>query len=326
MFDFHYDLLSYIYMNKNNIKKIKRHCNKIFKNNITGGIFNLFYMTKEEMKGELGIEPQEIDIIENLKTVINIIDKYNLIPQNTNYIFGIEGLDYLKNIEDINILYKMGVRAINPVWSNENKFGGGIRSKIGLTKLGEKLIDKLVDMNIIIDLSHSNEKTFFDIINICKDLKQKGKNPLVIASHSNAKTICDVPRNLSDEQLLEIKNLNGIVGIVEIKNFCRDSENLKENFEQDYIKHINYVRHLFGGVDNIGVATDDMSYYKIDRKYYKNLNIYKLEESYSRIRKLLIENNYSEGEVEKILKENVLPRLRSDGYINKLETQIPIYI
>ena len=176
--------------------------------------------------------------------------------------------------------------------------------KFGLTKLGEELIYKLVDKNIAIDLSHSNEKTFFDITSICKKLKQKGKNPLVIASHSNVKAIFDVPRNLTDKQLLEIKILNGIVGIVEIKNFCRNSENLKENFEQAYIKHINYVRDLFGGIDNIGIATDDMSYYKIDKKYYKNLNIYKLEEVAKGIKRLLLDNKYNQEEVEKIMESN----------------------
>jgi len=177
--------------------------------------------------------------------------------------------------------------------------------KSGLTKLGEELIYKLVDKNITIDLSHSNEKTFFDIINICKKLKKKGKNPLVIESHSNVKAICDVSRNLTDEQLLEIKNLNGIIGIVEIKSFCRVSENLKEDFQQDYIRHINYVKDLFGGVDNIGVSTDDMSYYRINRRYYKNLNIFKLEEVACRITELLLENGYSEEDVEKIIRGNV---------------------
>ena len=158
--------------------------------------------------------------------------------------------------------------------------------KSGLTKLGEKLINKLVEKEIAIDLSHSNEQTFFDIINMCKTLKQNGKNPIVIASHSNVKEICDVPRNLTNKQLLAIKDLNGIVGIVGIKNFCKISENLKEDFEKDYISHINYVRELFGGVDNIGVATDDMSYYKVDKRYYKKLNIYRIEEVSYKINQL----------------------------------------
>ena len=138
MFDLHYDLLTYIYINRNNIDKVKKHCNRMFHNNITGGIFNLFYMAEDEMKNELAIKLEEIDVIENLKTVKSIIDKNNLIPPNISYIFGIEGLDYLRNIEDIDILNEMGVKSVNPVWSNENKFGGGVRSKIRTYQIRRK--------------------------------------------------------------------------------------------------------------------------------------------------------------------------------------------
>lgn len=138
MFDLHYDLLTYIYINRNDIKKIKKHCKNIFKNNLTGGIFNLFYMSKQEMQEELNVEVKEIDIIKNLKEVKDIIEKNNLLPHNVKYIFGIEGLDYLQNIEDINVLYDLGVRSVNPVWNNENKFGGGIRSKIRTYELGKR--------------------------------------------------------------------------------------------------------------------------------------------------------------------------------------------
>ena len=122
MFDLHYDLLTYIYMNKNNLEEVKRHIDKIFRNNITGGIFNLFYMSEKEMYDELGIEKKDIDIIENLKVVKDIINKENLIPNNIKYTFGIEGLDYLSNISDIDKLYDLGVRSVNIVWNNDNKF------------------------------------------------------------------------------------------------------------------------------------------------------------------------------------------------------------
>ena len=88
MFDLHYDLLTYIYMNKNNLKEVKEHSEKIFKDNITGGIFNLFYMSPKEMKEELGIEKDEINIIQNLKTVNKLIYENNLIPPNIKYIYG----------------------------------------------------------------------------------------------------------------------------------------------------------------------------------------------------------------------------------------------
>lgn len=303
LFDLHYDLLTYIYVNKNNIEKIKKHCKKIFKNNDYGGIFNLFYMSKKEMKEELNINEEEIDIIKNLEKAKKTIQEEKLIPNNVRYIFGIEGLDYLQKIEDIDILYENGVRSVNPVWSNSNKFGGGIRNENqGLTNLGKKLIYKLIEKEIAIDLSHANKKTFWDVIKICEDLKSY--NPKVMASHSNSKEICDVPRNLEDSQIIAIKDLGGIIGAVSIKNFCKDTKNLNEEFEKEYIKHINHIKYILGGVDNIGVATDDMSYYEIDPEYYKNLNIYKLENISLQLQKLLIRNGYTESETEKILYKN----------------------
>ena len=122
---------------------LKKYFKKIYnKQNIVGGIFNLFYMSQKEMKEELNIEPQEIDIIKNLKLVKELIEKYNLIPKEAKYIMGIEGLDYLDKIEDIDKIYKLGVRSVNIVWNNNNKFGGGARGdkNQGLTKLGEELI------------------------------------------------------------------------------------------------------------------------------------------------------------------------------------------
>ena len=305
MFDCHYDLLTYIYMNRRNLRSVISYCRKIFNNNITGGIFNLFYMSEKEMQEELGIYSKEIDVIQNLKTVNYLIRKYRIIPSNIKYMIGIEGLDYLRDINDIDILYNLGLRSTGIVWNNKNKFGAGVRyeNTEGLTNLGEQLVEKLVNKRIAIDLSHANEKTFYDIIYKCQELKSKGLDPIVFASHSNAKMYCNVPRNLTDRQLLEIKKLDGIIGIVSIKDFCTRYKDL--DYEKAYIYHILYLKKLFGNVNNIAVATDDMSYYKIQPEIYQNMNVFKQEEVKQKIEKLLLENGFSIQEIEKILFKNV---------------------
>ena len=172
MFDCHYDLLTYIYMNKDNLREVKSHCKKTFKDNITGGIFNLFYMSPKEMDEELGIKKEDINIIKNLKDVNKLIKENNIIPNNVKYIYGIEGLDYLEKLEDLDEIYNLGVKSTNIVWNNDNKFGGGAKGdkNRGLTDLGRKLVQKLVDKKIAIDLSHSSKKTFYDIIELCLSL------------------------------------------------------------------------------------------------------------------------------------------------------------
>ena len=319
MIDCHYDLLTYILIKKDEKEFLRNYCKNVYKkDNITGGIFNLFYMTEQEMKEELGIEKNQINLIENLKEVKEYIRLNKIIPDNINYIFGIEGLDYLEKIDDIDILYSLGLRSTNPVWSNKNKFGGGVRAnnKEGLTKLGKILIKKLVNKKIAIDLSHANETTFFDIINICKKMKKEGKDPIVFASHSNAKKVCNVPRNLTDEQILARKELGGIIGVVSIKNFCIDTNdicNKNIDYEQKYIENITYIKNILGGVDNIAVATDDMKYYFIDPEYYQNINIYPHFNVKEKLKKALEKNDYNEIQIKKILednfKEKILKRL-----------------
>ena len=279
MFDYHYDLLTEVYLNRNNIQKLKQYYRRAYnKNNITGGIFNLFFMSEKEMEEELGIQKEELNLKKMLFTVHKIIEENKLIPDEISYVYGIEGLDYLENIEDIEYLYNLGVRSTNIVWNNENKFGGGSKasSNAGLTLLGRKLVNKLVECNVTIDLSHANEKTFFDITDYLFYLRDKGKKVKVIASHSNAKKICNVPRNLTDDQLLTIKKLGGIVGVVGIKRFCKTG-NIDEVTINDYLKHIEYISNLFGGKEQIGIATDDMKYYPIDKDYYDRANLFGIE-------------------------------------------------
>jgi len=307
MYDCHYDLLTYIYMNKNNLEEVKMHCKNIFNNNIKGGIFNLFYMSQEEMIEELGIKKNEINIIDNLKEVKKLIEEYDLIPNNIEYKIGIEGLDYLESIEDIEKLYKLGVRSVNPVWNNHNKFGTGVRpckilnKQKGLTKLGKELIYKLIKTNIAIDLSHSDEETFWDIINECK--KYKELKPKVLASHSNCRAICDVPRNLTDEQIRAIGEFGGIIGVVSIKGFCSKET---DNYEKKYIEHIQHIKNILGDVQSIALATDDMGYYKVDREYYKTINIFRQDKVKGEIEKLLTKYNFTNYEVKRILEQNFI--------------------
>ncbi len=328
MFDCHYDLLTYIYMNREKVSEVREYCNKIFNNNITGGIFNLFYMSEQEMYDELGIEAKDINIIENLKDVKELIKRENLIPNNIKYIFGIEGLDYLKKISDMEELYKLGVRSVNPVWNNHNKFGTGVRpikiinKQKGLTKLGKKLIKKLIKLGIAIDVSHADEETFWDIIEECEKLTKEheqigGENsgkttyihnkkikPKIFASHSNCKAICDVPRNLTDKQIRTIANFGGIIGIVSVKDFC--SQDSHTNFEEQYIKHILHIKDILKNVDNIALATDDMTYYKIEPEYYQNMNIFNQANVSECITKLLQENEFSDKEIKQIMYENYM--------------------
>jgi len=310
MYDMHYDLLTILYMNNTNNKfanknKLIEDLKKMYNNNIIGGIINLYFMNEKEMLDELDITKKELNVNEMFRKSIQILNNYkdkNIIPKNIDYIYGIEGCDYIENIEDLDYLYKLGLRSIIPVWNNKNKYGSGFKSDIGLTKEGINLIKKAIDLGIIIDVSHANEKTFDDILNIVSE-ERKYKKIYLIASHSNLKTLCNRERNLTDKQILKLKQTDGYIGLFTNSNFTSLNRNLSyKQRRTNFINHLKYLIEILKfDYKKIIISTDDMNF-SPDINYH-NLETYKLENIYSLIRKD-IENNFSKEIADAVLVEN----------------------
>ena len=98
-----------------------------------------------------------------------------------------------------------GVRMIAPVWNAENALAGSCMTGGGLTAQGREFVRRAQRAGIIVDVSHSSERTFWDICEIAE-------KPIV-ASHSNAKAVCGHVRNLTDEQFRAICDLGGTAGL-----------------------------------------------------------------------------------------------------------------
>ena len=331
MYDMHYDLLTIIYYNmKNNNKmanpeKMITDCQKIYnKGNIIGGIINLYFMSKDEMKKELDINEDELMDIKSMfqKSISNLelLKQTGIIPSNIYFMYSIEGCDYLKDENDLEVLYEMGLRSILPVWNEKNKFGSGNRSKDGLTELGIKLIKKAIELNMIIDVSHANEQTFYDILNVIETEKKLGKKVNLIASHSNVRSLCDRERNLNDEQLRKLKDLAGYIGLFTNGNFLsKDNETISyEERQNNYLKHLNYIINNIGfSTDKILVSTDDMNF-DPDESYH-NLEAFPIEMISTKLHDL-IEKNYNKEIADNILVNNaqeLFKNIKQKVYINK---------
>ena len=318
MFDAHYDLLSiaYICYLKNDYSYLEERI-KLYRNdNVQGVIANLYFMSEEEMKEELHPKyyQKEVSVVEMFRISTEIIKSY--LP-NTDLIFSIEGCDFLET-SDLDELYSLGLRNILPVWNNKNKYASGNRSNQGLTEEGKCLLDKAIELGISIDLSHANRKSFDDITSYLMEKEASGEDFFVMASHSNARSICERERNLEDDQLLAIKELNGLVGVFSNRNFIVP-ESLKEKVnqqekEQYYLEHINHIVDLIG-IDYVVLATDDMDFCKEADAEYGKVQIY----SYDNIAKSVqstLEQSYSIEDTYQIMYGNM--KQRYDMINNKI--------
>ncbi len=92
-------------------------------------------------------------------------------------------------------------------WNEENRLatGAGGDPARGLTALGRQALRRMEERGMFIDVSHLNDGGFREVLGL--------SHGPVIASHSNCRTLCDVPRNLTDDQLWAIRDSGGVVGV-----------------------------------------------------------------------------------------------------------------
>lgn len=167
---------------------------------------------------------------------------------------GAEAID--DDLLNLDLLYKLGLRSLGPVWSRPTKFAHGVPFKFpgspdtgpGLTTLGESLVKRCNELRILIDLSHMNEKGFWDVARL-------STAPLV-ATHSNVHAICPATRNLTDRQLHAIKDSNGLVGVNLATSFLREDGQMKGDTSLELVlRHMDYLINILGE-DSVGLGSD----------------------------------------------------------------------
>ncbi|HEY8542034.1 MAG TPA: dipeptidase [Pseudothermotoga sp.] len=222
-------------------------------------------------------------------------------------ISSIEGLIGIgKNVDFIVTLYELGFRIMSLTWNEVNDLAAGCGcddASKGLSDLGKEAIKIMEKLGIILDISHLNEKSFWDVIKIAQ-------KP-VIATHSNVFSLCPVPRNLKDEQIKVIAQAGGLIGISALPQIV-DREN--PTIEK-VIEHITYVANLVG-IDHICLGFDFSDYLKTDESLKNTVQKQTtgLEDTTKvpALIELLEKNGFTQKEIEKISWHNFVNFLKDN--------------
>jgi membrane dipeptidase len=172
-------------------------------------------------------------------------------------VIHMEGAESLgPDLYELDELYGSGLRSLGLVWSRPNIFGHGVSfgwpgspdTGPGLTPLGKDLVGECNRQGIMIDLSHLNERGFWDVAKL-------STAPL-IATHSCVHAICASTRNLTDMQLDAIRESDGIVGVNLCVNDVRPDGCRDANTSLDLVaRHFTYLADRLG-VDRVAIGSD----------------------------------------------------------------------
>jgi membrane dipeptidase len=128
-------------------------------------------------------------------------------------LMGIEGGHSIDS--DIRILrnyYRLGVRYMTLTWSNSNGWADSSgdetdasvpHNESGLSDFGRDVVLEMNRLGMMVDISHVSDKTFYRTLEVSR--------APVIASHSCARSLCNSPRNMTDDMLRAMTKINGVV-------------------------------------------------------------------------------------------------------------------
>ena len=295
------------------------------------------------------IDSLDAVVARNLDKIVKVGNYATLqIALKQNKIAAMVGVEGGHMIEDdlskLEALYNRGARYLTlthniaPSWATsaaDETTNPNLPHK-GLTDFGKKVVQRMNQLGMLVDVSHAGDQTFWDVINLT--------TKPIIASHSSVYSLVPSRRNLKDDQIKAIAKNGGVIqinfnpGFIDpsfqakenafLEKYAKEMDSLMKSGMPDYyamdvlykkyatetetirpplymlIDHIEYIIKLVG-IDYVGLGSDFDGI---------NLTPQQLDDvtNYPLITKALVEKGYTKREINKILGGNILRVLKAN--------------
>lgn len=235
--------------------------------------------------------------------------------------YGFQNATMVENsVDNVDVLYKAGARWIQLTYNQRNLLGDGCteRTNAGLSDFGVEVVERMNELGIVVDLSHSGRQTTNDGIAFSK------------SGVSFNHTMCEAlyknhPRSKTDEQIRAMADKGGMMGVICLGYMIGPDPGGKTTLDT-YVDHIEHAIKI-GGIDHVGVATDfaieglEANGATRENWYVPRLTRFKpsyevrwppwipeldTPERYKHVARLLDKRGHSTGNIEKILGGNWL--------------------
>lgn len=161
-------------------------------------------------------------------------------------IMGLQNADHFFRPDDVKFFYDLGQRCSQLTYNSQNRIGSGSTERVdgGISDFGVSIIEAMNEVGMLIDVSHSGDRTTLDAIAI-------SKKPIAI-THSNARALVDHPRVKTDEAIRALAAKGGVFGITGVRNFISKTE---PTTIVQLVDHIDHIARLVG-IEHVGIGTD----------------------------------------------------------------------
>jgi membrane dipeptidase len=164
---------------------------------------------------------------------------------------GFECATMIENeLDRIDMLYGFGVRQLGIAYSQANMLGSGLAeaNDAGLTAFGRRAVQRMNKLGMLIDVSHSGDRTSLDVI--------EASDVPVMITHAGARSVWPIPRLKPDEVIVACAERGGVIGI-EAAPHTTLSPAHPEHSLDSVMDHFMYCVDLVG-IDHVSFGPDTM--------------------------------------------------------------------
>ncbi len=246
-------------------------------------------------------------------------------------LMGIEGGHAIEdNLGLLRDYYDLGIRYMTLTHTNTNAWAdssgdvdkAGVDHHNGLTPFGKQVVREMNRLGMMIDISHTADKTFWDAL--------ETSSAPIIASHSSCRALCNVPRNMTDEMIAALAKKGGVMQINFNCGFLSEAsaaagKNVQESklpgaqgedatiaeYKKkvppatlaDVVAHIDHAVKI-GGIGAVGIGSD------FDGVSCTPVGLEDVSK-FPNLTRALLEKGYKEADIRKIYGGNTLRVMRA---------------
>jgi len=239
-------------------------------------------------------------LLQTLKDLEMVLASWETSQPRLGVFVVMEGAEPIKQPDDLGWWAERGLRGLGLSWSAGTSYAGGNAAPGPLTDKGRRLLRRMADYNLLLDLSHLWPDAVYEALDCYP-------GP-VAASHANPRAFVDSPRLLSDDLLKRIASRDGVVGIIPFNQMLEQGWKKGDPRLplQRVVEAIDYVCQCVGSADYVGLGSDfdgGFGLASVPEEINTVADLVKIAD-------LLGERGYCEADIDAILSCNWLRILR----------------
>jgi membrane dipeptidase len=160
-------------------------------------------------------------------------------------VLGQQNSQHFRTVDDVDRFYALGQR-VSQLTYNDNTLGGGSTDpkNVGLSEYGERIVERMNELGMAVDVSHCADRTTLDAI----ELSSKP----VLVTHSNCRALVGSLRCKTDQTIRKMASKGGVMGITLVRGFVHPNGPASIEDVADHIDHVASI----AGIEHVGLGTD----------------------------------------------------------------------